>query len=342
MKWRLVSFNWNDSATQREVRSAKNRVVTLRLWSPSTLSFSMDGKHEQASWITELVTDIVVHMDASPIVRLRSGTSQDTVAESGHGVSFAFADYREVLRRRRLNLDDVLSYPATDQADIAWGLIDTVQSRSNGDYGIVQGVGSPTGNIRSLNFKGGQFVGSEIDSMAKISDGFDWDVSAEMEFNVYYPTRGASNGIVLDYGRAVSGFTRSRTPSKYVNDLMVTGGVGTSPALETSVDVLIDPAGRWDGVQSEPDVVTQSTLDSRAVLTVSDSSIITGTYNLTLSPGFWRGVAHIGLGDTVQCVINTGRLSENFLARVSEIKISIDDDAGESGGESVTLSVVPI
>jgi len=330
MDWRVSAYSWNDPTTKREIRAASSRKLVLRLNAPSTFACSMMGDHEQAKLITELITDITVRADGVDLLRARCGNTQDTVAESGYGVSFNFVDYRGVLQRRALKAADTLAYLNVDQSDIAWGMVQNIQSRTNGNYGITRGTGATTGITRQWNPKPGEFVGKIIDSIGNLASGFDWDVSPAMALDLYYPQRGLNNGIGLEYGKSVSSFTRVKTPSTFANDDIVTGGAGTTIVETGSATVATDLQGRWDGTYSYPDITEQATLVARGSWLVARTSLLVPTYTAKLAPGFWKGTSHIGLGDTVRLLVKRGRINDNLLLRVLEIPIDIGDDGSET------------
>lgn len=337
MKWRFTAFDWNNSTTKRELRALQNVRMSLLLKAPSTLSFSIDLEHPHSLFVEEMITDVVASADGVDIARFRVGPANDSVGQSQGTVSFQCADYREVLRRRMLKAADTLAYSGVDQAAIAMGLIDDVQARTNGDYGIVAGVGSTTGVNRTRNFKQGQFVGKEIDDMSNVSGGFDWDINSAMELDVYYPQRGANNGAFLEFGKAVESFTRTRTTQSFANDLVVTASNDTAPVEVASATVTTDPMGRWDDTVSYPDISEQATLDDRADFEIDAASKISPKYNVRLKQGFWRGPSHIGLGDTVRLFVRYGRIQDDVLMRVYEIVVSPLDD----GEEDVSMGLVP-
>lgn len=336
MKWRFVAQDWNNSASKREIRDLLQPRLSLRLEAPSSLSFSINEEHEHATFIKELITDIIVSADGVDIDRYRVGPGQDSVGQTNATASFTAADYREVLKRRELRPGDVLDYTA-DQAVIALALINTVEGRTNGDYGITAGVGATTGITRTRNFKVGQSVGKEIDDMSKVANGFDWRISPAMALDIYYPNRGANNGQVLEYGRSVQAFTRNRNPSDFANDDLVTGSQSTAAVAVASATVATDPMGRWDSTFSFPDISEQATLNDRSAFLVAETSKLYPKYNVTLSQGFWKGPSHIGLGDTVRLFVRFGRINDDIMMRVFEITVTPDAD----GDEQVSMGLYP-
>jgi hypothetical protein len=74
--------------------------------------------------------------------------------------------------------------------DIAWALIDAVQSQVNGDMGFTQGVSVGTTVSKDRGYCDGSNVGEEIRELASIGRGFDYEIDANGAFNVWNNTRG--------------------------------------------------------------------------------------------------------------------------------------------------------
>lgn len=338
LNWRFEAQDWNDPSTRVDIRAASQRKTTLRLNSPSTVAFSINGDHPQALEVVEMVTDIIVSLGPVEIARVRIGAGTDSVGPTNYTVAFSGNDYRDVLARRKLRSTDELSYN-TDERSIAMALISTVQGRSNGNYGIVLGS-APGGNgpTRQMNFKAAQWVGKEITSMLNLgSPGSHWDIGPGLTFDYWAGGRGESNGVWLEYRKSVSEFTRARTAQPFGNDLLLTGSSETTPVQEGAVDVATDPRGRWDAVVSYPDIKQQATLNERATWQADKMSKVPATYNLTLRPGFWEGPDHIGVGDIIGYKAKRGRINDS-IDSMQVTEIGIDHDA--DGGEKVRLAVV--
>jgi hypothetical protein len=336
--WRFEAADWDDDTTRRLINPS-SRKTTLRLNAPSFLAFSVNGDDDQAGWIEELKTDIILSEGPTEILRTRVGAATDSVGVTSYTVACTANDYRAVLERRKLRSSDVLSYSAVERM-IAMALITTVQSRPNGSYGIILGA-APNGNgpVRNMNFKEGQWVGKEITSMLQLgAPGSHWDIGPDFTFNYWADGRGSANGIELEYGKSVKSFTQARTAGPFGNDALVTGSQGLTPANRESAGVATDPRGRWDLVTSYPDIQLQSTLDERADWYVDRAERTPAVYSLDLSPGFWEGTGHIGLGDTIAFRAKRGPRLDVEIAAMQVTEIAIDHDA--DGGEGVRLSVV--
>lgn len=344
MRWRLSAFTWNDTTTKREIRAAMSRSLQLNLDAPSTLTFSIPGDHEQATLIRELVTDVMVNLNGTDLVRMRAWNGVDNCQETGYSVSYNFNDYRAVLARRKLRATMfALNYSGVDQATVALGIINAVEGYTNGDYGITAGVGATTGVPIDFAVKEGQWAAKEIDTMAKKSNGFDWDIGPDMKLNIYYPSRGASNGASIEYGKSISTFSRSKNPSNFANDVAGTGDTSLGVVQVQSATITTDPEGRWDAVVSFPDISVAATLTARTNGALDDLKTQPTAYNVELAPGFWKGPSHIGLGDTVRVKVKRGRINDDLNMRVYGIGISIDDDGRydvtTEAGETVRLTL---
>lgn len=341
MQWRLAAFPWSAIGDAQEVREYETAKLSFKLNAPSTCSFSMDGQSRVAASIQELVTDMLVSIvGIGYISRMRCGSAQDTLGETNHGCSFGFLDYRGVLNRRKIRSTDTLSYSSTDQGSIVMGMINSVQARTNGNYGISAGSVS-TGVSRTVQLAEGEFAGKRIETLSNMDNGFDWDIvpnatTGALVLNLWTPNRGSSVGQTLEYGRSVRAATRAKAVSSFANDILTTGGPTTTPVQSESPLIATDPAGRWDAVMNYSDVAEQATLNDRGAFNIDNASQLLPTYTVTLKRGFWEGPSHIWLGDTVGLNVRSGRINESLTnLRV----LQIDVDLLSEGDEEVRMTL---
>lgn len=344
-RWQLVAGPAS-GGHELSLTEATGRSMRFKLTEPSECSFQLDGRHPQAAAVEELTTDVHVLWapDSGPtrvLMRGRVGDTGDDLGESAHSVSFTVLDYRALLNRRRLYSSSTLIWTATDQAEIAWQLIQQTQARTGGNLGISKGVGSPTGITRDRTYEAGDSIGERIQELSEVLDGFDWDITpvsaSALHLDVWYPQRGEDRGVVLEYGGLVAKARREVNVSEYGNALRYTGQTDpplTAQELEAS-DIGTAPQGRWDLVFGDDGLTTQDALDDRAAWQLAQSQTVRPSYSLTLRAGAWAGPDHIWLGDTVRIVIRSGRLDVDTMARVYELGISLGDD----GAETVEVTV---
>ncbi|WP_433234010.1 hypothetical protein [Actinomadura nitritigenes] len=335
---------------------ATGRRYTAKLTEASELAFNYNGRHPEAAALDELATD--VHVLWSPVDgptrildRLRVGPTQDILdpASSGpaHQVQFTGLDYRYILSRRRLYSGAPLTYTATDQAEIAWALVNYTQGLPGGYLGISKGwAGSaPTGVNTDATFEARDSVGEKIDQLSQVVGGFDWDITpisaSSLSMDVWYPERGVDRGVLLVHGGLAAKVQRTVNPDNYANALAYTGAAGDDTTPGPTPKELADPdignlpQGRWDAVFGDDSLSTQAALDARATWQLGQSEVLQPVYVVTLKRGAWGGPDHIWLGDPVRLIVKSGRLDVDTTQRVYEVEISFT----QSGGEVVVLTL---
>ncbi|HEY7822002.1 MAG TPA: hypothetical protein VIG24_04175, partial [Acidimicrobiia bacterium] len=180
---------------------ARQRALDLRLDEPSTATFVIDGRSEQAATIAELATELSVYRDRELIFRGPIGATSDTITEDRHDITVTAVDYRG--RLDRLTIDADVTYTSQLDRDIAWDLIVNAQAKTGGNLGITRGPALTGATSRTITFTGGITVRQALDRLASLSPGFDWDVTPDRQFRLW-DQRGADNGVILDYGGLVA------------------------------------------------------------------------------------------------------------------------------------------
>lgn len=333
-----------------EITSAKARKATFNLSSPSSASFSLNGRDPLAEQVVELSTDLHLlrYPDVGPAQRIyrgRIGATADMLDENRHTVSVASLDYRAVLDRRTLYADSQLTWTGIPQASIAAGLVAQTQVRSGGDLGIAPGAGAGGGTVRDRTYEAGDSIGQRIQELSEVVDGFDWDITtpsaSELSLDIFSPERGADRGVVFEYGGLVRTVSRQVDPGNYVNALRMSGqapegsSVEPAPVERAAADIATAPQGRWDKAFGQTGITTAEALSERADWQLAEAQVIRPSYSVTLKRGAWKGPDHVWLGDTVRLAIRSGRLKVNTLLRVQTIDVDISD----SGDESVSMTI---
>jgi hypothetical protein len=325
-----------------ELTDATARSVTWRCAADASheATCTIDGRSPQAGAFTELESDLGVFRDGQLLFGGRIMPTTDTLDEDSHAVTLTAYDYREVLRRRRIFATDTLTWTNVDTATIAWALIAATQAKAGGNLGIANGS-SLTGNPLTVTFAAGDFTGAKISELGAASPGFEWEITAQhpggLLFELAAPYLGTSRGVVVEYGGQLAAkITRNVDPSTFANALLVTGdsSVALTPQQPEDAGIGTSAAGRWDNVVGT-EVKTASLLASRASWELANAEVVVPSYTVEMPAGSWGGPGHIWYGDTVQLVINSGRLAVNTTLRVMELSVALDED----GGETVTLTI---
>ena len=319
---------------------ARNRKLVVRLREPSTASFAVDGRSEQAAGIVELASDLVLWRDGQMLFRGRVGATSDDVGPSAHEMQVHAVDYRGLLDRRIVYDDDLRSFHQVDAETIAWQLIANTQAKPGGELGITR-HGTSTGVLRDRTYEPGKPVGEAIQQLSELDDGFDWDITPEMRFRVWYPSRGVSSPLVLEYGGTVATVSRELDTSDFANAHRVSGAdgddenPGPDPELRESDTVGTDTQGRFDLQTGITDISEQSTLAARPDYLLGRHRVMRAAYTVTLRPGVWSRPADLWVGDVALLVIRSGRLDVVEAQRVYEMTFAISDD----GTEAITATL---
>ena len=352
----VTTADWTFGAGPRQpaggvtlaLTDARSRTAVFRT-APDTFheaSFVIDGRSPQAAGFRELSSDLQLYRNGELLAALRIVPTADTLDADSHTVSVTALDYREVLRRRLIFPDDLNTFwDSTDQAVIAWQMIQGTQARPGGNLGISRGLGRTTDTTRSFQTGPADFVGDDITRIAQMAGGFDWDITAyapgDLRLDIWSPQRGADRGVILEYGGGlVASITRAVDPTTYANSWLVTGQVpspqpgpiAASSFWDDTAGIATDPAGRWDQAQGTQ-LKDQQSIRDRLAWHLADSVTVIPAYTVVMQPGTWGGPGHIWLGDLVTVRIKSGRLNVNDQLRVMEIAVAIGDD----GDETVTL-----
>lgn len=319
----------------RELTKATGRTTTWRLDGPATAQFTIDGRADEAAGIVALATDLTCYRDGVKLFRGRIGPETDDIGPSTHRAQFAALDYRGMLGYRQTGAAGA-AYAATAAGVIALNLVTTSQALSGGNWGITAGLGTATGTSRDRTIDPGKHVDESINEMGRLDLGYEWEIDAELALNLWHPQRGANNGVVLDYGGAISRINRQLDPKDFANSYLVTGSQGLTPVAAVTAGIGADARGRWETSAGYPTIVEQPTLNARGPWVLAQASTLRPTYTVTLAPGRWQGRSHIWLGDTVKLGARSGRLNIGDLFRVAEISVQPGDD----GTETVSMGLL--
>lgn len=323
---------------------ARQKSVTFRAAADQyhEATFTISGQSPQASAFQELISDVQVIRNGQILAALRIVPTTDTLDGTRHDVQVTALDYREVLRRRMMIDGDTLQFNNTEQALIAWTLIQATQARAGGDLGIVRGRGQSTGVNRTQQFSLGDMIGDNISTMGLLDSGYDWDITpygtADLRLDIWSPYRGMNRGVILEYGGSlVAGITRSVDPSGYANADYLTGQTAAGIPITAYIEdpgIATSGPGRWDRAVGTA-IQVLGTLQAKATWYLADGEVVVPSYSIALTPGAWGGTDHIWIGDLVTVRIDSRRLQVNDKLRVAELDIAIGDD----GDERVTLTV---
>ena len=313
---------------ERELTAAFGRTVTWRVDAAATAQFSIDGRHDEAAAFVERESDLWIWRDGVLLFRGRIVPPlADTVTEDEHRVEAVAVSYRGMLANRIAGAAGRV-FTGVDQGQIAWTLIDESQALTNGDWGITEGVGATSGTLRDRTYAPGKSLLDALTELGRVDGGFEWDVNPDLELDRWYPRRGSTVPVVLDWGGMLARV--QRRSATWANSVLSVGAQGTTPEVAESASIATDPAGRWEMFDGDGStIVQQSTLADRAQWAVDQVSTIRSTWSVEWAPGRWSGPDEIWIGDTATLAVRSGRLDVAGPARLVELTAVPGEDGSE-------------
>jgi hypothetical protein len=351
-----------------ELAGARGRRLDQAWNTPATLTFTLDGRAQAAGLVQELLHDVVAwRFDDQtgldiPVFRGPVTQAEDQITTDSHTVTYTCHDYAAMLTRRLIT--STYSVTARDQDLIVDDLLARAVNATN-SLGLSfspasflplslfaaypgGGLRGLSGQLRTRTYYGSQNIGTAIDDLSKVINGFDFDVQPSAvnstdSLRVFYPAQGVNRtGIALQYGSTVAGLTRSVNSGDYANYVRVLGNnSSTSPTPQLYSDNWMAEAqsstptvGLWMADDNAADVTVQATLDDKSLGDVLRLSDLEPSYTLTLTPDAYTW-GNPNMGDTVPLIVQSGRLNVNTAVRV----LGITYDIGDDGQEDVSLVV---
>jgi hypothetical protein len=345
--------------------AAAQLTFTLDGHSPAA-ALIQELQHDVLAWRWSDAAGRDVCMFRGPITQ-----SEDQVTADSHVVTFTAHDYLAMLERRMFTSNAPTPYNV-DQDTLVGQLVQLASQQVTtggtdlrpGSYlpliaapvtpaGAARGL---SGQIRQRTYYGDSTVFEAVDLLAKVQSGFDYDVLPAPEaaalgtpagtdvLRLFYPAQGViRSDMALVYGTNVAGLTRSITSADYANYVRELGNSQSSAA-----DALQVTRDAWDpeATSSAPlvglfmvgnnlaDVTDTNTLVQHAAGDLALWATLLPAYTLVLTPGTYQ-YGQPNMGDTVQLVVQSGRLNVNTGVRVLGINFGIGDD----GDEQVELTV---
>jgi hypothetical protein len=188
----------------------------------------------------------------------------DSFDENGGAtLSIQSKGFFSLLSKRHTDKEEI--FESNDSADIAWDLIDSTQTKTNGDLGIIRGT-HPTTKTRDRTFYR-EDIKSAIEgmSLSKVKEGFEFEIDNNKIFNIFYPEKGTQRtGFELRIGQNVnSGRISSNGPLGMCNTVYAQGKGQGLYSLEEEVNaetIFEETYGLLEDVLPEKDVSVSTTL----------------------------------------------------------------------------------
>lgn len=322
---------------------------TLRRDGSSEATVECDMPRGSAVLFEEMVTDLwwrrwePTTNSTEPINRFQARDVSLTRTGDRVRTAVTLTDYRAVIEDRVYTTS--FNYAAgTAAMTILGDIIPNNTGASTEEFAAYPN--NHLGNITEpMDVEAGQTVGDLIEALRPITKGgFDW--GCELPDSGTYPhlliwpgSRGEDNSITLvDTGTGytpISSWDRNVNTEDYANMVWFMGR-DHSQIAALSVEAIGGlPMGVRMARGSNPNLIQASHIAAAATKELAKRSVLTGSWRITLVPGFWRGRSHIDVGDWIRVVVQLGQLRLDERHQVEEIDVKI----AASGVEEVTLTL---
>jgi len=239
--------------------------------------------------------------------------------------------YFWLLGTRIVGLTEELNYVTTDAGSIAWSLINVVQSETYGDFGITQGSIQTSVN-RTIGFNR-KTVKEAIEELAVTDNGFDFEITENKVFNVFYPIKGSdkSNSVIFRYpSNHVIEVQEIRDAADLANSVLAIGSgfgleeISAARDAVSSQEIYV----KREKILPIKDMNNATVLGDMADEYVNQYGQIIPFYKIEFinSDSFTPKLSDFGLGDYIKLIIELDYYQVDQSLRVFEISINIDDN----------------
>ena len=226
----------SDRATARDLSQVRNTYDVLKV------TFDLDDIVDYCAaigtdWTTIFAVDeneIRITSDDVVVTSCLIVDALPSIDKDDHKIDITGFGWLHLLKFRYTGADDI--YTAQDAGSLAWQLINTSQSQTNGNFGITMGTIQTSINVNR------EYTSKNIlDAITELSSGvsgFDFEVTWDKKFNVYYPKVGSDRtaDLAFTYPGNVMTISFERDGTKLINKSIAIGsgsGVNVSKVIST-------------------------------------------------------------------------------------------------------------
>jgi len=278
-------------------------------WTPGLHRVTLEGPYDWSGYITGLE---------------QSGRPSDGgVYWTAHCLGLGYILDWRLIRQQ-------ITFPDTTADDIVFAILEHLQDQYNGDMNFSPGTVNGTCDTLNEEYCFGVVAGDAIREMATEGSGFDWNVNADGELNIWAGGRGTDTGQNMNPNK-VTDITVNYDTSDLVTTVSIIGSQ-TDP-FGPIHDVVYDGASTFGRHEIAIDVDADN--DQRPRLIKAGKAELKARRGATLNvtatwvannDGPWEIGEGIGLGDRVDLVLDDW-FQGTQTARVVDFSIELDTNA---------------
>lgn len=225
------------------------------------------------------------------------------------------------------------NYSGVDAGAIAWDLINQSQLLPNGDLGFTQGT-IQVSKTRDRSYSDKNILDAIL-QLSEVIDGFDFEVTWDKKFNVYYPKIGTKRtDIQFTYPGNISDLSVVSDGTIVANHITARGsGTGTGALRAVAEDITSEQSYyRLEDIEDYNDVSEIDTLQEHADEDLRQSLSFNLMPDITLVGNITPEYGTYNLGDEILITSNDtvvfGTLNDYF--RIDSMELNIDENNKET------------
>lgn len=263
------------------------------------ITWTMSGDSAAGRIISELASDAWLYLHGVLDQRFRvTSLSQQWDADGRDLVEVTAVCYRRLLGAR--HVWSPLSFPATSQGLILWGLYEHTQAQAGGDLGVTLGDPGPV-VLRDRNYEVGANLLELATNLQQVIGGPVYDITANLELVVTLPSLLPVRAQPVQIGTNAKRIARPSGADLFANAGISTGDeLATEPAFAEAADVATDPRGRWERVVGNPSITEQITVQTYADGVVAEGRSPAALWEYDIAPDRFFGDSAFRIGDFVE------------------------------------------
>jgi hypothetical protein len=333
----------------------QSATVTLRRTAPSEARIELNQPRGASMVVEEMVTDLwwIRHDPRigtpESIGRFNASAVDVSMADGRLSTSATFEDHRGMMEGRLVVLGlSVAGWGANTPVTQIMREAQMFPTNINADLSALDTVNLGV-TAQPLQIDPPIACTEAIDRLKVVSkDTWDWGFETPITrgsrpvLNLWPGSRGTARGVVLvDDGSAfgpIRTWRRRTNKDDYANFIYFTGKDKNLAQISPKAPAVIDPdvpTGQRDATGNDPDKISAAEVQAAADRMRAEREQRLAAWDITLTPGFWRGRDHIDLGDIVSVVVRMGQELIQETALVEEITVRVSANAPEE----VTLTL---
>ncbi len=221
-----------------------------------------------------------------------------------------------------------------DAGDIAWELINDTQSLEDGDLGITQGT-IQVSKDRDRTYDTYKNVKDLITKLSQVIDGFDFEITWDKVFNVYFPKIGTTlTNIKLTYPGNIKEIAYNRDGSNMANVVTALGSSSsaTEPSARTAQDLTLKGVfGIYERITDYSSVVIEETLQEHADGDLRESKNLLLIPEIILDGNLGPDINDLSIGDNIGVVTKEEGLvplNDNYIIEGMDWSVDTNNDEG--------------